>query len=126
MPKSEKQLRESIVDVLNSDDFAAIHDSRRATIAAEAIWDWLSAQKSEEPNKGKPWTDDALRVILQAAPTHENIARFARAFGRGPGAIEQIYRWAATTDKAVKSKRPDDAFIQQIKRVSKEVGWEAF
>jgi hypothetical protein len=42
------------------------------------------------------------------------------------GAVEQIYRWAAASDKVVKQKRPDDAFIRQIKRIAKEVGWEAF
>ena len=42
----------------------------------------------------------------------------ARAFRRGYGSIEQIFRWAATSDPEVAAKRPDDAFVQQIKRVA--------
>ena len=34
---------------------------------------------------------------------------------------EQIYRWAATSDEEVLRKRPEDAFIKQIKKVSKEI-----
>ncbi len=86
----------------------------------------MSKQKAAEPNRGEAWSDDALRVVLQEAPTHANIVRLARAFGRGVGAVEQIYRWAATSDKEIRRKRPDHAFVAQIKRIAKEVGWEAF
>jgi hypothetical protein len=79
----------------------------------------------DEGNKGKSWTDEELRVVLQHAPTKENCMLLARAFRRGYGSIEQIFRWAATTDDEVAAKRPDHAFIQQIKRVGKQVGWRA-
>src|SRR5438105_163203 len=88
----------------------------------------IEAQESagfEESNKGKSWTDEELRVVLQHAPTKENCMLLARAFRRGYGSIEQIYRWAATTDPEVAAKRPDDVFVQQIKRVAKQVGWRA-
>jgi hypothetical protein len=75
--------------------------------------------------KGQPWTDDELRVVLSDAPTKENCLKHARGFARGYGAIEQIYRWAATTDAEVKRKRPDDEFIAQIKRIAKQLGWRA-
>lgn len=78
------------------------------------------------PNKGKPWTDEELEIILSVAPTKENCAKFARIFKRGYGSIEQIYRWAATSDKdIVRKERDDDAFIQQIKRVAKKIGFRA-
>ena len=46
----------------------------------------------EEGDKGKPWTDAELRVVLSDAPTKENCVKHAKAFGRGYGALEQIYR----------------------------------
>jgi hypothetical protein len=79
----------------------------------------------DEGNKGNAWTDEELRVVLQHAPTKENCIFLARAFRRGYGSIEQIFRWAASTDDEVAAKRPDDTFIQQIKRVGRQVGWRA-
>ncbi len=122
----ELRLRESIRKTLSARSFGAIPVDRRATLAAEFVWQWLAEQQSDQFNRGKPWIDDALRVVRQEAPTHANIVKLARAFGRSAGSVEQIYRWAATTDKEVEGKRPDDAFIAQIKRIAKEVGWEAF
>ena len=122
----EKDLKHAIHAVLSDGRFEGIPPDRRASLAVEFVWQWAAVQRTEEPNKGRPWSDESLRVILQEAPTHSNIVKLARAFGRGVGAIEQIYRWAATPDKVVKRKRPDDAFIAQIKRIAKEIGWEAF
>ena len=79
----------------------------------------------DESNKGKSWTDEELRVILKHAPTKENCMLLARSFRRGYGRIEQIFRWAATSGPEVEAKRPDHAFLQQIKRVAKQVGWRA-
>lgn len=79
----------------------------------------------DQSQKGRPWTDDELRLVLRLPPTKENILRLARALHRGYGSIEQIYRWAATPQREVNKKRPDDRFIQQIKRIAKEVGWRA-
>ena len=81
--------------------------------------------KRDCPNSGKPWSDEELQIILESAPTTENCLKYAKLFGRGYGSIEQIYRWAATTDKEVERKRPNDAFIAQIKRVAKKIGWRA-
>src|SRR4051812_46326997 len=80
---------------------------------------FIDAQKTagfDEGNKGKSWTDDELREVLQHAPTTENCILLARAFRRGYGSIEQIFRWAASTEDEVAAKRSGDAFIQQIKR----------
>jgi len=79
----------------------------------------------DQSQKGRPWTDAELRLVLQLPPTKENILRLARALHRGYGSIEQIYRWAATPQREVNKKRPGDKFIQQIKRIAKEVGWRA-
>jgi hypothetical protein len=94
-------------------------------VFTEAIREWEIDQGWPQANKGEPWTDDELRVCLSDAPTKENCLKHARAFGRGYGSIEQIYRWAASTDERVESERPDDAFIARIKRVAKQLGWRA-
>ena len=78
-----------------------------------------------ESEKGKPWTDDELRVVLFDAPTKGNCLKHARGFQRGYGAIEQIYRWAATSDAEIRRKRSNDKFIAQIKKVAKQLGWRA-
>lgn len=123
-PKTE--LRTRLQAVLEDAAFHCIRPDDRATLAVEAIWKWAFQQPSDSANRGKPWSDAQLRVVLGAAPTHANIVRLAHAFQRSPGSIEQIYRWAATTDKKVKERRPDDSFVAQVKRIAKEVGWEAF
>ncbi len=80
----------------------------------------------DQSRKGEAWSDDELRLVLQLPPTKANILRLARAFRRGYGSIEQIYRWAATPQKIIEAKgRADDRFIQQIKRIAREVGWRA-
>lgn len=79
----------------------------------------------DQSNKGKSWTDDELRLILQLAPTQENMMEIARTFKRGYGSIEQIYRWAAEDKKSIAQKRPNDSFVQQIKKITNEIGWRA-
>lgn len=79
----------------------------------------------DRPNHRKPWTDQELRIVLRDAPTMRNCVKYANLFGRGYGSIEQIYRWASTTDQEVKTKRPDDAFVAHVKRIAKELGWRA-
>lgn len=74
-------------------------------------------------NKGKPWSDAELAIILSDAPTKSNCKKYAQAFKRGSGSIEQIYRWAMTSKKDIKRKRGNEKFVNQIKRVSKKVGW---
>lgn len=76
-----------------------------------------------QENKGKPWTDEELEVVLSDAPTKANCEKYAKAFKRGVGSIEQIYRWAMTSKKDINKKRPGEKFVNQVKRVSKIVGW---
>ena len=76
----------------------------------EAMREWESQRGWDDSNSGNSWTDDELRVVLSDSPTKENCLKHAKAFKRGYGAIEQIYRWAATTQSDIEVKRPDDAF----------------
>ncbi|RMD95531.1 MAG: hypothetical protein D6814_13080 [Calditrichaeota bacterium] len=79
----------------------------------------------DESNKGKPGSDDELRLILQLPATKEIMVKLARAFKRGYGSIEQIYRWAAEDKKTIQKKRSNDSFVQQIIRIATEIGWRA-
>ena len=109
-------LAQSVVDLTLDDKLAVVEQCL------------IESQKSagfDESDKGKPWTDEELRVILQHAPTKVNCMRLARGYRRGYGSIEQIFRWAATSDPEIEAKRPDDNFVRQIKRVAKQVGWRA-
>lgn len=74
-------------------------------------------------NKGKSWKDEELKIILTDAPTKYNCLKYAKIFKRGYGSIEQIYRWATTPSKDMSDECQNDAFIQQIKRVAKEIGF---
>ena len=92
----------------------------------ETVWIEYYALKDNEKyrdctQKNKPWTDEELQIILQDAPTKANCLKYALLFKRGYGSIEQIYRWAATSDEEVEHKRPNDSFIKQIKKISKEI-----
>ena len=73
-------------------------------------------------NKGQKWKDEELKIILSDAPSKANCIKYARLFKRGYGSIEQIYRWAMTPTKNMSEERKADGFIQQIKRVAKEIG----
>ena len=79
-------------------------------------------EKRDVSNKRKPWKDEELKIILSDAATQSNCLKYAKLFCRGYGSVEQIYRWATTTQQAVDEKRTEDKFILQIKRVAKELG----
>lgn len=74
-------------------------------------------------NKRKPWAGEELAVVLSDAPTKENCEKYARAFKRGSGSINQIYRWAMVSEKEIRRKRGGEKFVSQVKRISKKVGW---
>ena len=122
MTKSE--FREGVRSLL-SQAVGQLTIDERAAIVRQCLIDFQESQPLDESNKGTAWTDEELRVVLQHAPTKENCILLARAFRRGYGSIEQIFRWAATSDPEVAAKRPADGFVQQIKRVAKQVGWRA-
>jgi pantoate kinase len=112
-----RELIDESVDGVNFDEKLSI--IRNCLIEAQ------TKINRDETNKGKPYSDDELRHILRQAPTKENCINLARTFKRGYGSIEQIFRWASSTKDEVGEKRGNDAFIQQIKRIAKEIGWRA-
>lgn len=116
----KKQLRNLLtvhVDDLPIDEKCAL--MRRAVTEFEREQEW------DKSNTRAPWSDDELRVVLSRAPTHENMLRLAKAFKRGYGSIEQIYRWAGQSERRIADARAADAFVQRIKRIRKELGWRS-
>jgi len=63
--------------------------------------------------KGKPWTDEELQIILQDAPTKANCLKYALLFKRGYGSIEQIYRWR---QQAMKMLNEKDLMIHSLNK----------
>lgn len=124
MKKSE--WKAALFEVLSMPVDGASHDAKMRLLEKYVTeYQQKCDEKREKPNYRRPWTDDELRIVLQDAPTASSCAKYARIFGRGYGSIEQIYRWASTSDKEVKRKRPNDAFVAHIKRIAKELGWRA-
>lgn len=120
---SPERLKERLQTVFEEADLPA--DELRRLVGA-ALLDYEISLGWDESNKRKPWSDQELRTILLDAPTRENCVKYAKLFHRGYGATEQIYRWAATSHREIREGgRADDAFIQQIKRVAREIGWRA-
>jgi hypothetical protein len=119
---TKRELEKAIKEAVRSSGLG-IGEVRR--IFAKVIVDYESEIGWEEDNKGQPWTDAELRVVLSDAPTKENCIKYAKAFKRGYGAIEQIYRWAATPENVIKEKGLDDSFRLSVKRIAKELGWRA-
>src|SRR6266478_5591804 len=93
------KLLSTAVDDLTLDERIAV--LRRTVVEIER------AAPVDDSNKGKPWSNAELRTILRSAPTMENCVGFAKAFRRGYGSIEQIYRWAAEDQRSIDDKRPD-------------------
>lgn len=121
---SIQQIKGAFRDVIEEHADVDPYELRR--IFTEVIREMEIEVGWEQNRRGKPWSDDELRIVLSDAPTKENCLKHARGFGRGYGAIEQIYRWAATDDKRIAQKgRAEDTFVQQIKRVAKQLGWRA-
>jgi hypothetical protein len=118
----KREFKEAVLRLLSSEAEGLSREERIDLLRQMAV-DAKRECEWDKANRGKPWTDDELRAILQTVPTRENCVRLARAFRRGYGSIEQIFRWASEDPKRVDANRADDAFIQQIRRIKKELGW---
>ena len=124
MKKTE--FKEHLFDLLSADVESLSHEEKMRLAEKYLIeFQIKNDGKREKPNRGESWTDEELRVVLSDAPTKSNCVKYAKIFGRGYGSIEQIYRWASTDDQTIKEKRPDHAFVLQVKTIAKELGWRA-
>lgn len=120
----KNDFKQELINLYSQDIDGMDFQEKMRFIEAVSI-DFYASKDNEQyrdcSQKGKSWTDEELYIILQDAPTKANCLKYAVLFKRGYGSIEQIYRWAATSDEEVLRKRPEDAFIKQIKKVSKEI-----
>lgn len=99
-------------------------DEKLSIIKNEAFK--IEKEKNKQPvNRGKPWSDAELRLVLSMPPNTESVCTLAKALKRGHGSIEQIYRWAGQSPNRISNERADDSFIQQIARIRKELGWRS-
>ena len=99
------------------------YDEKMALVYSLLIdYEKENEEQRDISNKGEKWTDEELKIILTSAPTKENCIKYAKLFKRGYGSIEQIYRWAVTPKKNMSEERKADSFVQQVKKIAKEVG----
>lgn len=121
MKKSE--YKEELFQLLR-ENIDGMNFSEKMNFVSNIIIDFEKENESQRDisNKGKSWTDEELKIILTDAPSKYNCLKYAKIFKRGYGSIEQIYKWAMTTNKEIQEKRGNDTFIKQIKKVAKEIG----
>jgi hypothetical protein len=118
---TNREIEHALKEIIKASG-AEIGDLHR--LFSKVLVDHEKEEGWDAPNRNSSWTDEQLRVILSDVPTQDNCVKHAKAFGRGYGSIEQIYRWAATDQKTIKKMgRDTDAFIVQVKRIAKELGW---
>lgn len=118
-----KEFKENLFLALDNDIDGFSYDEKMILVH-NLLVDYEKENESlrDISNKGEKWADEELKIILSDAPTKENCVKYAKLFKRGYGSIEQIYRWAVTPKKEMSDERKEDSFIQQIKKVAKELG----
>ncbi len=121
---TKKEFKDNLVHTLKQ-EVANLSWNEKISLAHKTILELDVESDYDQSNKGKPWADDELRLVLQMQPTKENMLQLAKAFKRGYGSIEQIYRWASADKQKIEETRSNDSFIHQIKRIAAEVGWRA-
>ena len=122
MTKSE--FRKRVLDLLAA-PVDTLQDDEKFALIRRTVTEFEKEQAWDKSNTNGTWSDDELRVVLSFAPTRQNTLRLAKAFKRGYGSIELIYRWAGQSERRIADERADDAFIQRIKRIRKELGWRS-
>ena len=118
-----KEFKENLFAALDNDVDDITYDEKMVLVHNLLVdYEKENEAKRDVTNKREKWTDEELKIILSAAPTKENCVKYARLFKRGYGSIEQIYRWSVTPKKDMSDERKEDSFVQQVKRIAKELG----
>lgn len=118
-----KEFKENLFAALDNDVDEISYDEKMILVHHLLVdYEKVNEVKRDVTKKGEKWTDEELKIILADAPTKENCVKYARLFKRGYGSIEQIYRWSVTPKKDMSDERKEDSFVQQVKRVAKELG----
>ncbi|WP_089688240.1 hypothetical protein [Billgrantia gudaonensis] len=121
----KKSLAKSELESLLAADIEGLSETEKYHFLRRVIADYEAHSSYDQSNSRKPWSDEELFLILSTPPTKENTIRLAKAFKRGYGSIEQIFRWAGQSEARIKAERGDDSFVQQIKRVRSRLGWRS-
>ena len=117
------QFRKSLMGII-SEGYASLTFEEISAELDEALVEVSKEKGWATPNKGNPWSDSELALVLSDAPTKRNTVKYARLLGRGFGSVEMVYRWAFSSDKDIKRKgRDKDKFVKQIKKIARQVGW---
>lgn len=122
MKKSE--IKSRLEDVLAS-PIDGLSETEKYHFIRRVVADHEANSTYDQSNSGHPWTDEELFLVLSTPPTKENTTRLAKAFKRGYGSIEQIYRWAGQSEARIQTERADNTFVQQIRRVRSQLGWRS-
>ena len=118
-----KEFKENLFAALDNDVDGISYDEKMILVHNLLVdYEKENEVKRDVTEKGEKWTDEELKIILADAPTKENCVKYARLFKRGYGSIEQIYRWSVTPKKNMSDERKEDSFVQQVKRIAKELG----
>ena len=118
-----KEFKENLFAALDNDVDGISYDEKMILVHNLLVdYEKENEVKRDVTKEGEKWTDEELKIILADAPTKENCVKYARLFKRGYGSIEQIYRWSVTPKKGMSDERKEDSFVQQVKRVAKELG----
>lgn len=119
-----KRKFQQAVDQLLENDVEGLSWDEKLALIRKRIVEREKKRNLNAEKRGKPWTDEELRLVLMTAPTAENCMLLARTFRRRYGSIEQIFRWTAERS-SIQKKRPNDSFLKRLKRIATEVGWRA-
>ncbi len=118
-----KEFKENLFLALDNDIDDISYDEKMMLVHSLLVdYEKENEEKRDTSKKRAKWTDEELKVILSDAPTKENCVKYAKIFKRGYGSIEQIYRWSLTAMKDMPDERKEDSFVQQVKKVAKELG----
>ena len=118
-----KEFKENLFAALDNDVDDITYDEKMVLVHNLLVdYEKENEAKRDVTNKREKWTDEELKIILSAAARKENWVKYARVFKRGYGSIEQIYRWSVTPKKNMSDERKEDSFVQQVKRIAKELG----
>ena len=116
------EFKEKLKDLINEEIEKLSWDEKLGYIRQILVKSDKENNSYKKSNKGKAWSNEELRLVLNTAPTKDNIMMLAKVFHRGCGSVEQIFKWAATPQIKINKTHADNKFIKQIKKVVKEIG----
>ncbi|MEG0297546.1 MAG: hypothetical protein RR620_12580 [Clostridium sp.] len=120
---NNKQFKNQFLELVEM-EIGELDVDAKLNLLKRYIFEIELSQEWDKCNSGTSWSDDQLRIVFSFPQSRENCLKLARAFNRGYGSIEQIYRWAVISDKEIsEGHQADNKFIANIKKIAKESNW---